>query len=130
MRGAAKTLHRPATTTTATDTATSGPTWLATHIPVIKLPPSGLTSHLSKFQLRILLGTWAGIHFARTGTRIWTFRSSANSRLQNDFELNFASRRLISPILQFGQSRSPAWRLQTSGRSRALPIWPASYSSD
>src|SRR5580704_2978755 len=130
MPEAVKTSHRRVTTTTATDMATSGPIWSAARIPAARVPPSGLTSHLSNTRLRIRLETWVGIHFARIGTRMWIYRSSANSRLQNDSEWNFASRCLTRRIPQFGQSRSQAWRLQTSGRSRALPTPLDNYSSD
>ena len=61
--------------------------------PAIRVPRSGLTSQLFKRPLWIRSGTWAEIHFARTGTRIWIFRSSASSRSQNDSDWNSVSRR-------------------------------------
>src|ERR1700692_2396613 len=89
-----KTSHIPVITTMATDMDTSAPTWSATHILVIRPPTNGLTLQLTHTRLRIRLGTWAETRCARTGTRTWIYRSSANFRLPNDFELNFVSRRL------------------------------------
>src|SRR5258708_9996151 len=130
MWEAAKTLLRPATSTMATDTATSEPILLAARILAVRVLANGLTSQLFKNPLWVRLGTWVEIRCARTGTRIWTSQSSANSRLQNGSEWNSVSKCLTRLTLPFGRFRSRAWRIQTSGKSRIRPTYLDSYSSE
>src|SRR5579864_3044280 len=130
MSEAVKTSQRRVITTTATDMATSEPTWLAASILVIRVPPNGLTLQVFKPRLWVRSETWVEIHCVRTGTKIWISRSSVSSQLPSDSGWNSVSRCLTRLTLPFGQFQFRAWSLQTSVRSRIQPTFLDSYSSD